>query len=207
MGELLDEGFAELGREAPRDQLDQLEALVDLLSQWASRINLTGHRDPEEMTVRLVLDAVALRYSIPELGFAAKLADLGSGAGFPGLPIAILCPALEVRLIESRLKRNHFQREVRRRLGLGRVEPLLGRADELEPAPSDVVVAQAMAQPAQALEWMNRWARPGGLLVLPASEGASKPEVGDLVAELLEQRRYRVPISRTERLIWVGRKR
>ena len=73
------------------------------------------------MAERLVLDAVALSVCLPELSGAKRLADLGTGAGFPGLPIAILNPHLQVHLVDSRLKRNHFQKAVRRELELANV--------------------------------------------------------------------------------------
>ncbi len=185
-------------------QAEKLTQLVLLLAQWAPRMNLTGHRDPMEITSRLVLDAVALVGALPELEAASDLADLGSGAGFPGLPIAILRPHLRVLLVESRQKRHHFQREARRQLGLDRAHPLLGRSDEIEVQPCDVVVAQAMAQPETALAHMQTWARRGGLLVLPASAEAPMPEVPDS-GSIPERRVYRVPLTTVSRQLWVAR--
>ncbi len=189
---------------AERDSAEKLTRLVLLLAKWAPRMNLTGHRDPLEMTSRLVLDAAALVGALPELSRASDLADLGSGAGFPGLPIAILRPHLKVYLVDSRQRRNHFQREARRVLALDRVEPLLGRSDELQARPCDVVVAQAMAKPESALELMAPWARPGGLLVLPASERAEPPSIRSPGADRSPQRRrYVVPFSGVERQLWI----
>ena len=152
---LIERGLAELDIPKAVNQVSELTRLVLLLSEWASRISLTAHRDPIDMAGRLVLDAAALSKTLPELDTASSLADLGSGVGFPGLPIAILRPNLEVVLVESRLKRHHLQREARRQLGLLRVIPVLGRSDEVEPRLSDVVVAQAMTQPTRALELMR----------------------------------------------------
>jgi 16S rRNA (guanine527-N7)-methyltransferase len=168
-------------------------------------MNLTGHRDPLEITSRLVLDAAALVGSLPELKGASDVADLGSGAGFPGLPIAILCPHLRVFLVESRQKRHHFQREARRHLGLEKVTPILGRSDEVEVRPCDVVVAQAMAQPEAALASMRTWARPGAVLVLPAAEDAARPGLAADTADSLERRSYRVPITGVSRQLWIAR--
>jgi 16S rRNA (guanine527-N7)-methyltransferase len=185
-------------------QTEKLTQLVFLLAQWAPRMNLTGHRDPMEITSRLVLDAAALVGALPELGSASDLADLGSGAGFPGLPIAILRPHLRVYLVDSRQNRHHFQREARRQLGLDQVSPLLGRSDAIEVHPCDVVVAQAMAQPDTALAQMQAWARPGGLLVLPASSEASTPAIPDSRSGP-ERRTYRVPLTSVHRQLWVAR--
>ena len=200
----LERGFSELDPTATSDQILELTRLISLLAQWAARINLTGHRSPIEMAGRLVLDAAALNSAVPELREARSLADLGSGAGFPGLPLAILNPHLDVYLVDSRLKRNHFQREVRRRLDLSRVSSILGRSDEVDSVACDFVVAQAMAQPEQAIELMRSWVKDGGGLLLPASETASRPNIaGNL--EPIELRSYRVPLTGVERKLWFVR--
>lgn len=200
----LEAGLGEIfGADAPSGSLDQLTRLVLLLAQWAPRMNLTGHRDPIEMADRLVLDAAALVACLPELTQATRLADLGSGAGFPGLPIAILRPSLEVLLVESRQKRNHFQREARRQLHLERVRPLLGRSEQLEPVACDVVIAQAMTQPEEALAQMRPWAHPAGLLVLPASDRAEQPTIP--AAASIERRLYHVPFTGVHRQLWLVR--
>ncbi|MCR9094491.1 MAG: class I SAM-dependent methyltransferase [bacterium] len=199
---ILEQGFDSLPISPALEQLNQLVALVLLLEAWAGKINLTGHRDAAAMTRGLVLDAAALAAALPELADARTAADLGTGAGFPGIPLAILFPATEFFLVDSRKKRNHFQREVRRRLSLGNVRPMLGRSDRIEQRPCDLVLAQAMAQPAEALVLMSQWAGRSGLLALPGSEASVPPDVpaGYREAEL---RRYRVPESGTERRLWV----
>jgi 16S rRNA (guanine527-N7)-methyltransferase len=175
-----------------------------LVSEWAGRISLTGHRDPIEMAGRLVLDAAALSKALPELDAASRLADLGSGVGFPGFPISILRPGLEVVLVESRQKRHHLQREIRRRLHLEHVTPVLGRSDEVEIHPSDVVVAQAMTQPHKAFELMHAWARPGAMVALPASEASDRPDL-PTGFENLSLRKYQVPETGRDRKLWVAR--
>lgn len=203
---LLRRGFEELSLDASDSVLSQLRDLVFLLSHWAQRINLTGHRGPEEMVERLILDAVALSAAVPELNRLDSLADLGSGAGFPGLPIAVLNPHLTVHLVDSRLKRNHFQKAARRTLGLENVRPVLGRSDEIEPVACAAVVAQAMTQPDQAINLMRQWARPGAWILLPASENAIPPENVPGV-EQLERREYFVPGTGARRQLWLMRHR
>jgi 16S rRNA (guanine527-N7)-methyltransferase len=202
---LIERGLAELDSHSTVEQISKLTRLVTLLSEWAGRISLTGHRDPLDMAGRLVLDAAALSKALSELDSAANVTDLGSGVGFPGLPIAILRPDLEVALVESRLKRHHLQREARRQLDLTRVIPILGRSDEIEPRLSDVVVAQAMTQPTKAFELMHPWTRPGGLVALPASEAADRP-ILPTGFEDLSFREYRVPVTGRARKLWVTRK-
>ena len=201
---LIERGLAELSTPASSEQVSQLARLVMLMTEWAGRISLTGHRDPLEMAGRLVLDAAALSQNLPELDTATSLADLGSGVGFPGLPIAILRPTLEVALVESRLKRHHLQREARRQLGLTQVIPILGRSNEVDLRLSDVVVAQAMTQPGKALELMRPWARPGGLVALPASDNAERPILPAGFDDLM-LREYRVPEIGRARRLWLAR--
>ena len=93
---LLIQGFEELPLAATTHQLERLLTLTQLLDEWSKRVNLTGHRTAPEIVRRLILDAAALAAQLPEID---SLADIGSGAGFPGLPIAIPGSSPEVRLI------------------------------------------------------------------------------------------------------------
>jgi 16S rRNA (guanine527-N7)-methyltransferase len=163
---LLIEGFEELPLAATADQLDLLLELSKLLGQWSKRINLTGHRTLPEIVRRLILDAAALTAQLPEI---ASLADIGSGAGIPGLPVAILRPNCRVTLVESRERRHHFQRQAIRQLGLGNVRAELGRAEALEPSLHAAAIAQAVARPADALPLLLPWVEIGGLLFFPGS--------------------------------------
>lgn len=204
----VERGLAEISRAADAEAVDRLVRLVLLLAHWAPRMNLTGHLDPLAIVSRLVLDAAALAATLPEIQTAKALADLGSGAGFPGLPLAILNPGINVYLVESREKRHHFQRAARRELGLERVEPVHGRSDAVEIRSCDIVIAQAMTQPTEAIRAMLPWARPGGVLVLPASEGSEPPQLDPdttPIAFPLERRSYRVPITGLHRWLWVAR--
>ena len=141
--------------------------LAERVAAWTRRVDLTSHETPEAVAGRLILDSAALLGAAPEFD---SLADLGSGAGFPGLPIAILRPACRVTLVESRERRHHFQRAVIRELGLVNARALRGRAERLEPEPHAAAVAQATMAPAEALPLLLRWVEPGGLLLLPGGE-------------------------------------
>ncbi len=167
-------------------------------------MNLTGHRTPEAIAQRLVLDALALGAALP-LDAPTSLADLGSGAGFPGLPLALLWPACRVTLVESRERRHHFQRAAVRTLGLPRATPRRGRLEDLAPDPHAVVVAQALAQADQALAWMLPWVAPGGWIVLARSAEAqalvTPPGLEDAATAS-----YRVPLGGPERTVWLARR-
>lgn len=114
----------------PTQILPQLSAYLDLLVRWNARTNLTAVRSPAEMVRRHFGESLFagshLGESLPE-----SLLDLGSGAGFPGLPIALLHPAIHVTLAESQNKKSTFLREVVRALGLSNVEVWAGRAEAL----------------------------------------------------------------------------
>ncbi len=181
-----------------------LATLCALLSQWGARMNLTGHRTPEAIAQRLVLDALALGSALP-LDAPDSVADLGSGAGFPGIPLAIRWPASRVTLVESRERRHHFQRAAIRTLGLHRVTPRRGRLEDLAPDPHAIVVAQALAQADQAVAWMFPWVAPGGWIVLARS--ADAPSF--VVPPGLEEPRsasYRVPLGGPDRTLWLARR-
>jgi 16S rRNA (guanine527-N7)-methyltransferase len=183
-------------------QTDALYALARLLERWSARMNLTGHRSLEAVVERLILDSVALS---GVLGAFGSLADLGSGAGFPGLPLAVLRPGCRVTLVESRERRHHFQRAAVREIGIPNARPLRGRAESLEAIPHEAVIAQALARPERALGWMVRWAEPGGLLLLPGGE--EPPRLRELPGVIFETcLRYRVPGRRSGRTVWVGRR-
>ncbi len=199
---LLVEGLEELELRASAPQLDALLALACLLESWSKRINLTGDRTLQAILRHRVLGAAALLGHAPRF---ASLADLGSGAGFPGLPIAVLRPRSSVTLVESRQKRHHFQRAAIRELGLSNAAALLGRAEALPARPHQAVIAQAMARPAEALRHMLRWAEPGGWLLLPGS--ADLPAVPENPAySCVEKIHYREPAAGPGRTLWIGRK-
>lgn len=201
--ELLDRGLREVGLETSEGQKAALLQLAELLETWAARINLTAHRTREAIVHRLILDAAALARCLPA---ARSIADLGSGAGFPGLPLAILRPESHVTLIEARERRHYFQRAAVRALTLSNVDTRRGRAEILEPAPHELVVAQAVAHPAEALVWMLPWAGPGATLAIPSA--ASPPDIVPPAAAQFENIvEYSVPCGGPARTVWMGRRR
>jgi 16S rRNA (guanine527-N7)-methyltransferase len=199
---LLVEGLEEIPLAVTDDQVDSLLELSLLVSAWNRRINLTGHRELESVVRRLLLDAAALLSVLPEF---STLADLGSGAGFPGLPFAILRRTPRVLLVESRARRVHFQRAAIRQLGLTNATACHGRIEALDPRPCALVVAQALGPPRQVIEWMLPWVEVGGLLVIPG--GPEPPDPGS-TQHVLEPRilHYRVPLEGPRRTAWVARR-
>lgn len=193
-----EEGLAALGGSAEPPELDRWVSLALLLERWSQRINLTGHHGAVEIAERLLLEAAALERVLPE---AEDLADLGSGAGIPGLPLAIRRPKTQVRLVEARERRHHFQRAAIRALALENVEALRGRAERLEAQRCPGVVSQALAQPSAALELMRRWVEPGGwvaIATVPELEPIEHPAI-----ERSELRPYAAPAG-PQRAVWIA---
>ncbi len=145
---------------------ERVLALASLTARWAKRMNLTGHRDGPSVMRHLILDATALALELPSW---RSLVDIGSGAGFPGLPVACLYPDRKITLVEPRERRHHFQKEARRSLGLSQVRTLRGRAEELPPEPHDIALCQAVATPAQAEALLRPWVKDTGWIALPLS--------------------------------------
>lgn len=153
-------------------QLNRISTYIDLLLHWNSRINLTAVRDPEEIVTRHFGESLfAARHLFPALpaqshtdrNFSApsavsglvRLADLGSGAGFPGIPIKIWVPDIALTLIESNHKKATFLREVARSLALTDVDIQNARAETVA-ATFDVVTLRAVERFADALPAANR---------------------------------------------------
>lgn len=195
-------GLEELGFECTASKRAQLSQLAILLAEWGAKLNLTGHLTLPAIHQNLILEALAIGAFLPPF---EHLVDLGSGAGFPGLPLAICFPARRFTLVEAREKRNHFQRFVIRELSLSNVKALRGRAESLPPEYGDVVLAMAMAKPELAIDWMKNWVGPRGRLVLPL--GARRPKLGVPEGFTFEAEiEYRVPFSSSARALWIARR-
>jgi len=158
-------------------RVDALVALAHLVAEWGTRINLTGHRDTAEIADRLIVDALALHAQVvAALGVrSARVVDLGSGAGFPGLPIAIADPDCQVELVEARERRHFFQRAVCRRLGVANAHPRLGRIEVLDPTPAPLVFAQAVGPIEAVVGLAARWVEADGWLIVPS--GPTLPDL------------------------------
>ena len=155
--------------------LEQLSLYLDLLLKWNARTNLTAIREPREIVRRHFGESLFAAAHVP--ASAATLLDLGSGAGFPGLPIQLVRPELQVLLAESQNKKAAFLQEAVRTLKLSS-QVWAARAETLPQARTfDVVALRAVDNPREALtEAMRRLAPAGSLLHLTtASAGSNLP--------------------------------
>jgi len=137
----LSTGLAGLGLELAPAQRAALATLVAELADWNTRVNLTAITDPAEVVDKHLLDSLAV---LPWLR-GHSVADVGSGAGFPGLPLAVADPQRRYTLIESTGKKVKFLRHAIERLELPNVDVLHGRAEALKPSqPFDSVISRAL---------------------------------------------------------------
>ena len=137
------------------DQVLQIQQYIEILKAWNEKVNLTAIRDPLEILYRHFCESMYASVAVPvENG---RLADVGSGGGFPGLPLKIIRPNLRVFLVESNIKKATFLAEVVRELGLKDVQVLVRRYEELneEIVPLDYVCSRALGEYPGFLEWAS----------------------------------------------------
>jgi 16S rRNA (guanine527-N7)-methyltransferase len=142
MRELIVERLEGLGLAVSQAEADKLAAFLELLGRWNRVHNLTAITEPEQMIRRHLSESLSLR----EFLRGRRIADVGSGAGLPGIPLAIVEPEKEFTLIESRAKRARFLSHVQGALGLRNVTVEHCRVEDLRGmAPFDTVLARAVA--------------------------------------------------------------
>jgi 16S rRNA (guanine527-N7)-methyltransferase len=134
-------------------QIAMIQEYIRILRHWNDRLNLTAIREPLEILHRHFCESMFGAIAVPING--GRLADIGSGPGFPGIPIKILRPELELFLVESNIKKGTFLAEVVRDLELGNVRVLISRYEELdeELAPLDFVCSRAVGEFGPFLKW------------------------------------------------------
>ncbi|HTC40906.1 MAG TPA: 16S rRNA (guanine(527)-N(7))-methyltransferase RsmG [Candidatus Acidoferrales bacterium] len=130
-----------------------IQKYIRILLQWNEKLNLTAIRDPLEMLHRHFCESMYAGVAIS--GDFGRLADIGSGAGFPGIPLKILRPEIELFLVESNIKKGTFLAEVVRELELTNARVLISRYEELseELAPLDYVCSRAVGEFGPFLDW------------------------------------------------------
>jgi 16S rRNA (guanine527-N7)-methyltransferase len=168
----LDQGLAGLNLDLPAPSRDQLMALLRLLTQWNRTYNLTALRSPAQQVAGHLLDSLAVLTHLPP----GRLIDVGTGAGFPGLPLAIARPDTPHALLDSNLKKTRFVQHAALTLDLRNVEVVRQRAEQYQPqAAFPVVVTRAFAPLPRLLRLIGHLCAPGGrLLALKGPAAASE---------------------------------
>ena len=177
----LEAGLRALGLDAAL--AEPLLAYLALLARWNRTYNLTAVRDPQEMVGKHLLDSLVMHPFVDALAArGGTLADLGTGPGLPGIPLAIVKPGLKVTLVESNGKQARFLREAVRQLGLTDVRVAESRIEAVdEPGAYDAITARALATLPLILELGGHLLKPEGTLlamkgIYPADEIAGLPE-------------------------------
>ncbi len=158
----LDEGLAGLGLTLDDARKDRLLDYLALLSRWNRAYNLTAVDEPAAMVDRHLVDSLSI---LPWID-GEEIVDAGTGAGLPGVVLAIACPERRFVLVDSNGKKVRFLRQVRRELGLDNIEPVHARLEEFVPerAP-DQVVARALAPLPRLVEQLGHLLAGGATLL------------------------------------------
>jgi 16S rRNA (guanine527-N7)-methyltransferase len=152
----------------PHETLAKLETFEKLVHQWQKAINLVSPASLNECWQRHIIDSAQIFPLMPHLSQGGHLIDLGSGAGFPGLVLAVLLPSnWKITLIESDQRKAIFLRETARQLGCTNVLVLAERLEKSNPLKADVVTARALAALPQLWAWVQPLLAPNGMAVFP----------------------------------------
>lgn len=151
--------------ELTESQLNQISKYIDIMAHWSEKVNLTAVRAPEEIVKRHFGEALYAARTL--LAPEAELAviDVGSGAGFPGMPLKLWAPRIRLTLVEANNKKATFLREVVRALALGGVTVVAARAETLKEQ-ADLVTLRAVEAFDDILPVAGDLVRPGGRLAL-----------------------------------------
>jgi len=154
MAQRLSAGLKSLGQALPEEHIEhQLDFLAELV-RWNKAYNLTAVTDPMEMVDRHVIDSLSIRPFID----GRRILDSGTGAGLPGVVLAIAEPDRHFVLVDSNGKKVRFLRHIQRTMGLDNIEPLHARLESLElTPPPDEIIARALAPLGRLVEWHRQW--------------------------------------------------
>lgn len=196
-------GLEALAIHADEGQIEGLLRYVDLLHRWNAAYNLSAVRDPDEMLPRHLLDSLA---ALPYVE-GPRVLDLGSGAGLPGIPLAVMRPAWQVVLLDGNGKKARFLRQAKLELALANVEVIHGRAEQISPegAGFDSVTARAVARLDDLVRLCRPLIRPEGRLValkgpsvsdeLPALQGGLRATDHRVAVPGLEGERHIIIVT------------
>jgi 16S rRNA (guanine527-N7)-methyltransferase len=208
--EILRTGAEELGIALTVEQINSLFIYLAELKKWNRKINLTAITEDRDIVIKHVLDSLSyLKGFTPAPGL--RLLDMGSGAGFPALPLKIAFPEIAVTLVESAKKKASFLRHIMRTLKLTGAEIIDKRTEELPGSLSsvfDVVTARAFADMEKALSSGVPFLKEGGLMVLSRGpeEAIAESALAKAGVSLKRRVEQTLPHSEYKRAIWVFKK-
>jgi 16S rRNA (guanine527-N7)-methyltransferase len=208
--ELFITGAEELGIPLSVEQVNSFFIYFAELTKWNQKINLTTIRTEQDMVIKHGLDSLSYLTGV-DIAQGVKLLDMGSGAGFPALPIKIAHPEIAVTLVEAVKKKASFLRHIIRKLGLRSVEVVDKRTEELpalHDAVYDMVTARAFASMKSALSAGLPFLKPAGFLVLSRGpeETITTQDMTSAGVALEKKIVLTLPHSDYKRAIWVFKK-
>lgn len=218
MQQLLRHGAGQLGLTLSDSQVSAFERYSQELIAWNQRVNLTGIVEPREIVIKHFLDSLSVYQALAQRPLPFSLIDVGSGAGFPGLPLKIILPEMQLTLLESVAKKTAFLEHLVARLNLPGVIILAARAEEAGRQPGhreqyDVAVARAVAALRVASEYTLPLVKIGGLVILqkgqyPTTEIAEMSNaLGILGGKLIQVLPVTVPNLEADRHLVILQKR
>lgn len=177
--EKLRRGAQELGIILKESHLSLFQTCYEELVEWNRRFNLTAITDYEGVQIRHFLDSLSCLLALPraELQAGARVIDVGTGAGFPGLPLRIVCPGMRLTLLEATRKKVDFLEHLLQRLGFSDVEVIHARAEDLAHRPGyregyDWAIARALAEMPTLVEYLLPLVRVRGAMLAQKGENA-----------------------------------
>ena len=205
--DLLASGAEELGIELSSSQIELFVEYLDNLKSWNRKMNLTAIRDDREIVINHLLDSISIA---PLIEDKRTLLDIGSGGGFPGIPLKIVRPNLRVTLLDSVNKKVSFLKDTTRKLGLKDIEAIWGRAEDIEnKVPRrhfDYAVNRAVGSVSEMVMLSTEYVSDSGAIILMRGKKGSE-EWAQVSSELSnnyvlkEYRKLTLPYSDSKRTV------
>lgn len=203
-GQTLRTGLAQLQLELTDKQIGQLQDYLTLIAKWTRVYNLTAVRDPAEMVTHHLLDSLAIIRPLLRHMQRGRLLDVGSGAGLPGVVIAICCPDVSVSCVDTVVKKATFIKQAALELKLPNLSGVHARVESIA-TPFDVVCSRAFASLIDFTQWSANALAPAGVWMAmkgkhPADELAALPPT----VEVFHVEQLHVPGLTADRcLVWM----
>jgi 16S rRNA (guanine527-N7)-methyltransferase len=212
--ELLVNGALHYGKSITQHQVEQFTKYMELLKDWNTKINLTAIEDDKEIIIKHFIDSISVLPLVKDQEL--KLIDVGTGAGFPGIPVKIVNPNIEVTLLDSLDKRVKFLNEVIKSINISKINAIHGRAEDMGISPIyrenyDIAVARAVANLPVLLEYCLPFVKINGIFI--AMKGSNTEEFEncskalDILGGKIEKiEKMVLPFTNIERNVVVVRK-
>jgi 16S rRNA (guanine527-N7)-methyltransferase len=216
---ILIDGAQRLGINLNEEQIKKFSRYLELLVQWNQKINLTSLKTPQEIIIKHFLDSISCikvinKYIDTE---GVSVIDVGAGAGFPGIPIKIICPSARLSLLEARKKKTIFLEKVTEEINFQRVKILNGRAETFGKCADhreryDIAISRAVAHLNILSEYCLPLVRVGGLFVAQKGRSYKKETeksfktIKVLGGEMIGAEKVRIPFINQERYLLVIKK-